>query len=403
MPYHSFIMVCSNQWKFTEQAVLTLNESLSHCHKKNGVELIIINNGSTDETKKGIDTLKEQLKKEIEIIPVHLEKNMGYLIGTNIGFSMCRGKIITLLNNDLLFPKNWYDGIVSALENNPDIGAAAPFLSYASGIANVGIRLNSINEINDFSSKFILDNSAKIIDTDRIIGACISIKRELFSKVGGNDYWFGMGWFEDEDWSLRARIAGYRIVVVGASFVYHIGNASIGLYSDFVTAALKANGDKFSRKWNVVSGYNSKSVIEKTTYSRQKHYFPCSIADFIPHTVWKNDSGQNLLLAADWFNECSNWKNELKKAVSEINENAKLTIWAPNSYFPNDKVIDNVKEIFSETCGNINFDFDDVEPEKLLSYLNGFNEFLSVDNDFVNMYLEYLIKKSGLNLEIKII
>ena len=129
MPYYSFVMLCYNKWELTKQAITTLVESLSLSHKNKEMELIIVNNGSSDETKEGIEQIKKLYSHEIEVVPVHLKENMGYPVGANMGLAQCRGQIITILNNDLVFPDNWFNGIVNTLESDNSIGVAVPFLS----------------------------------------------------------------------------------------------------------------------------------------------------------------------------------------------------------------------------------------------------------------------------------
>ena len=85
MPYYSFVILCYNKWELTKQAITTLIESLSISHKKKEIELIIVNNGSDDETKEGIEQIKKLYSHEIEIVPVHLKENMGYSVGINMG------------------------------------------------------------------------------------------------------------------------------------------------------------------------------------------------------------------------------------------------------------------------------------------------------------------------------
>ena len=58
--------------------------------------------------------------------------------------AQCRGQIITILNNDLVFPTNWFDGIVNTLESNSSIGVAVPFLTYGSGPEHLGIAFSFI-------------------------------------------------------------------------------------------------------------------------------------------------------------------------------------------------------------------------------------------------------------------
>ncbi|MFJ7684974.1 hypothetical protein [Peribacillus butanolivorans] len=62
------------------------------------------------------------------------------------------------------------------------------------------------------------ENKNKQIFTEGLIGACVSIKKEMVSLIGRNDFWFGYSFFDDDDWSLCACIAGDKLAIVGAYF-----------------------------------------------------------------------------------------------------------------------------------------------------------------------------------------
>jgi len=55
------------------------------------------------------------------------------------------------------------------------------------------------------------------------VGFCLALKREVYEKIGGLDEQFGLGTFEDDDYCLRARQAGYVNMVARDSFVHHFG------------------------------------------------------------------------------------------------------------------------------------------------------------------------------------
>ncbi|MFB4168643.1 glycosyltransferase family 2 protein [Virgibacillus sp. JSM 102003] len=404
MPYYSFVLLCYNNWDLSQQAITTLVESLSSSHLNKGIELIIVNNGSSDETKEGIEQIERHYSHEIKVIPVHLQENMGYPVGVNMGLAQCRGKLVTVLNNDLVFPENWFDGIVKTLESNSSIGVAVPFLSYGSGHEHLGVSFQSLEEMRKFAIQFMEDNKDELIYSERVIGACLSFKRELLHLIGGNDFWFGLGLYDDDDWSLRAGIAGYKSVITGSSFVHHIGTVTFHQQSDSLSSAFHSNYPKFARKWNR-TGWdhtNRKDIIKHTNYSKQEHYFPLKFEDFNKVTVSdKHDQkfkNRDLIMVADWMNESSQWKSKLLNLKQQLTEDILYLLWVPQDYFPKTEVVQEIEKILDNNNTGIHYLFNEVSPIDLLKFFSRFDAFLPIENDYVNLYLKYLVEKTGLEI-----
>lgn len=397
MPYYSFVLLAYNKWELTKQAITTLVESLDDYHKDKGIELIIVNNGSVDETKDGIEQMKEYYHEQLEIVPVHLSENMGYPVGVNLGLEHYRGEILTIISNDLVFPQNWFDGIVNTLSNNPLIGVAAPFLSYGSGPEHLGVSFPSLKEMREFAKKFMEDNKDKLIYNERIIGACISFKRDVLKLIGGNDFWFGVGLFDDDDWSLRAGIAGYKAVITGSSFVHHIGTVTFHEHADLTSSAFLANYPKFVRKWgrNGFDSADRKGIIKHTKYSKEKHYFPLKIEDF-NEPISKIELNPNLknrkmILIADWKNQHSQWRKKLLDIKSQLSPDSNLFLWIPQLYFPDKEIMSEVEKLLDNDTSYLNFLFDDIDPINLLEFISHYDSFLEVQGDYVNRYLKRLV------------
>ncbi|WP_018248558.1 glycosyltransferase family 2 protein [Orenia marismortui] len=408
MPYYSFFILCYNNWQMSKEAINSLINSLNDKHKERGIELIIVNNGSTDETASGIEKLKKYYKNNpIEIIAVNLKENMGYPVGINLGLAECRGEIITVLNNDLIFPPGWFDGLSNTTEKNEDIGMVAPYLSYACGPQNVGVKLDSFKEICDFSNKFIKKNSQKITYPLRIIGACYTIKREVYDKIGGNDLWFGIGICDDDDLSLRISLAGYKLAITGSSFVYHLGTITFNQEVHHLNCALGANHQKFSLKWNLKPHGKYKSredIIANLAYNRKEHYFPIKIEEFAelePPLIDQVEDKDRLLLIADWNNPRSQWKNTLNSALEQISNTEKIYIWIPKNYFLTEQVSTKIKatiELEQIESDSIKFFYKKLSPLALLKFLNSFDFILRVNDDFINRYIAYLAREISIPL-----
>jgi GT2 family glycosyltransferase len=416
MARYSFIMVCYNNCDLTRQALESLLESFDLNYKNLGVEVIIINNNSNDETFEVIQSIKADYKGIIEIVLVNMEENMGYSIGLNVGLSKATGKIITVLNNDLIFSNGWFKGLTEALDRDSSLGVAVPYLSYASGVQNVGVLLDSPQKIQAFASKFTNEHKGSIINLNRAIGACLTMKREVIDLIGGCDFWFGLGMYDDDDWCSRIRVSGYKIAVIGDSFVYHIGNATLSKNSENVTAAILSNCKKFMRKWNLKGNEypeglytNRENSLENTVYERKKHFFPVKYEDYVSVSQTENIKNQinKCLLVADWTNFKSEWQRKLVQFLSNYN-NSELHLWIPPQYFDKKEVMDKIAETVQNLENKENllgsilkFNYDNISPDLLIVFMKQFDNVLTVENDYVNKFIVNLAKASSNHLIVK--
>ena len=59
---------------------------------------------------------------------------------------------------------------------------------------------------------------------ERLTGCCLLVRREVLQKVGAFDERYGIGFFEDDDWCIRAREAGFELLVALNVFIHHFGS-----------------------------------------------------------------------------------------------------------------------------------------------------------------------------------
>ena len=414
MPHYSFILVCYNNWEFTKQAIESLLSSFGCKYSNYGVELIIVSNGSKDQTNQELESFKESYKGCIEIVLVNIEENIGYSVGLNVGLSKARGQIITVLNNDLIFPKGWFDGLVEELNKDSSLGVVVPYLSYASGVQDVGVRFNSSQEIQDFADKFINEHRGLITYANRVISACLTMKREVLDLIGGYDFWFGLGMYDDDDWSLRVRVGGYRIGVVGSSFVHHIGNATFAKDHEGTSAAILSNCKKFMKKWNLKGieyedgvYVDREDAIKSITYMKQKQYFPIKYEDyelFNHDESIRNGEIKRYILVADWTNFKSEWGKKVEQFL-ENGSNEELCLWIPKQYFEQSEIMDKITKVVQHLENGENLIdslvkimYENVYPMQIMAVIKSFDGVLFVENDYVNKCIVNLAKQANIQV-----
>jgi len=181
-------------------------------------EVIVVDNGSTDGSQQWIT------KHYPQVSLVCLNENKGFCVGNNVGIMHSRGEYIVLLNNDTKVEPGWLHPLVSAMDDDLTVAACdskilyfdQPALIWTSG-AEYAIS-GSVTGRGHYQQ----DTGAYSVVTEVFAAvACSAIyRRTVLDQIGWLDEDFFAG-YEDIDLSFRARLAGYRILNVPESRVYH--------------------------------------------------------------------------------------------------------------------------------------------------------------------------------------
>lgn len=210
-PKISVIVPSFNSEKTIEKCVRAILNS-----KSSDLELIVVDDKSTDNTKK---ILKSYLKnKKIKLIFHKLNK--GTPITCNDGFRIARGKYIVILGSDVFIKRNCIAKLIEPLEKNNDIGMTQGYLinTFSKGIESIGHFLTIFGFPYELYSERYKNSKRPI----RIFGAraIIACRAVAYKKIGGfdEDYIFHG---EDTDLSWRISLAGYQIHSIPQAIAYH--------------------------------------------------------------------------------------------------------------------------------------------------------------------------------------
>jgi GT2 family glycosyltransferase len=201
-------------------------ESLKKNNYQN-YEVIIVDNASIGDD---VNILRNKYGNYIHIIAN--SRNDGFPGGCNIGMRYVLEKgtdYILLLNNDTTVDKSFLTELVDAVKNDASIGVAGSKIYYyyhpkilqtVGGIINWW--LGTIKVLGDVED---IGQYEKIMERDFVYGTSFLIKKEVVQKISFMDETFFFG-IEELDYCTRAKRAGFKVIYVPASKVWHKVGAS---------------------------------------------------------------------------------------------------------------------------------------------------------------------------------
>lgn len=264
----SIVMLSWNAPQFTKMALESIR-----AHTSGEYEVIIVDNGSGAETVEWLRTLEEPVRV------IYNAKNRGFAGGNNQALAAARGEYVVLLNNDVIVTDGWLDGLLGAFERIPGLGVSAPRSNKIAGDQIVtDASYADIPQMHEYAAVRRARYRDQGYVTDRAIGLCLCIDRRTIDEIGGIDERFGVGNFEDDDFCLRVRAAGYQIFVCDDVFVHHFGSQTFAANKVDWTATMRTNWQAFAAKWQLPpnqenGGYASGPAIARG-FDRARHYVP---------------------------------------------------------------------------------------------------------------------------------
>ncbi len=209
------------------------------------VEMVIVDNGSEDGTQ---EKLANFHMPNMSYKFIETGNNLGFAGGNNFGIRYAfenRADYVILMNNDLILSSDLIQKMVSLAESDKKIGLIAPKMYFAKGYEFHKDRYSSkdlgrviwyaggiIDRNNVYSEHRGVDEVDigqynKVEETDFANGACMLVSRDLYNNIGTIDETFFLYW-EDADFSEKARRAGFKVVYTPDTCLWHMVSASTG-------------------------------------------------------------------------------------------------------------------------------------------------------------------------------
>ena len=206
------------------------------------LEVIVVDNASNHDEA----TLLEQMYHQIKVI--RSTKNSGFAGGNNLGIRAAQGKYLFLINNDTLLRHQTSDlrHLISRLEADEKVGVVCPKIRFAwdnnpiqfagyTPLSSVTMRNRSIGFGEEDHGQYDTPHS-----TPYAHGAAMMVKREVIEKAGMMPECYFL-YYEELDWSMMIRRAGYDIWYEPACTIYHKESRTTGQGSPLRTYYLTRN------------------------------------------------------------------------------------------------------------------------------------------------------------------
>lgn len=203
-----------------------LESIVRHTHSPYSV--IIIDNASDAETAAALEQFRSSRP---DVTVIRNRENAGWVKAVNQGIA-ASGKhpYLCIMNNDTVVRTDgWLERLIEVAESAPDIGLVNPL----------------------FETKTPTVGAWPFVEIDFCRGYCILMKRRVVDAVGGLDEAYGLGYYDDDDLSMRAITAGFRCVRANAVLVEHLRDSTFKtLFDEEKRRALhRKNKELFYRRW----------------------------------------------------------------------------------------------------------------------------------------------------------
>lgn len=267
----SIVMLSWNALEYTKMALESIRQ-----YTAGEYEIVIVDNGSQADT-------VAWLRAQPDIRVIFNPANRGYAGGNNQAIAACRGEYIVLLNNDVIVTEGWLDGLLDAFDRIPGLGISAPVSNNVAGHQQtVDSEYADTQQMQIYAARRRERHRGEGYVTDRAIGLCLCIDRRVVDEVGGIDEGFGVGNFEDDDYCIRVRAAGYKIFVCSDVFIHHFGSKTFAANKIDWTSSMERNWARFAKKWGyretLTDGSYKPAFAIARGFDRERHYVPLPAA-----------------------------------------------------------------------------------------------------------------------------
>ena len=218
------------------------------------IEVIVVDNASKEDEATQIEQSYPQVKV------IRSKENLGFAGGNNLGIQAAHGKYLFFLNNDTLLRCKMeevrgkiFQPLIERLESSPKIGMVSPKIKFSWGdtpiqfagytpLSKITLRNCSIGCGEQDNGQYDTAHP-----TPYAHGAAMMVKREVIDKASPMPECYFL-YYEELDWSMMIRRAGYNIWYEPACTIFHKESQTTGQNSPLRTYYITRNRLLFAKR-----------------------------------------------------------------------------------------------------------------------------------------------------------
>jgi GT2 family glycosyltransferase len=201
-----------------EDLIKCIKSIKANTYKK--VEIIVADNGSTDGSREAVKKLFP------EVILLENKLNLGAVMAVNNCIRKAKGEFILRMDNDVIIEKDVIEKLLKVLKNNPKVGATTGLQFYTEEpnvLRGTEMKVNLFigktkfyNRDKEYHEEF----EKKFLEIEAVSACVLLARKSVWEEIGFLEENYFLA-YDDVDWCLRLRKAGYKIIIIGSAKVYH--------------------------------------------------------------------------------------------------------------------------------------------------------------------------------------
>ena len=225
--------------------------------------VLLVDNGSSD----GSPAFVRAHYPWVDVVETGV--NAGFAGGNNVGLRRVQTPFVVLVNPDVIVEPDWLTQLIQPMLQNQAIGivgckvfyAGGHLLQHAGGYITFPLGLPGHYGLQEEDSGRYDEAS----DVEYVIGAAMAIRREVIDHIGLMDEGFFL-YYDDVDYCVRARQAGFRVVYAPAARIIHLESATTQKGSAFYFQHMHAS------RWRYILKYYPVADILQATLPAERSW-----------------------------------------------------------------------------------------------------------------------------------